>query len=147
MRALLELEQMGYTFTLEDGKVRYAHHGERPDREKVRPLLAYLQSHRDEAVTFLVERDPQKSLVGGSGEGSQLSLANPIGGDVRSYDVESADPAWAGQRIRIENLPDFKVRHGLQTVRIEWPEGSSCLVGTMVQHDTRSCLQANPHRK
>lgn len=46
-----------------------------------------------------------------------------------------SDPAWVGQKVRIEDLPDFKARHGLQTVRIEWPEGSSCLVGTMVQQD------------
>jgi hypothetical protein len=56
MKAIQELEQLGYVFTLDGGSVRYAHHGERPDPEQVRPFLEYVGRHRDEAVAFLRER-------------------------------------------------------------------------------------------
>lgn len=32
-------------------------------------------------------------------------------------------PPWAGQRVRIDELDEFKRRYGLQTVGSEWPEG------------------------
>jgi hypothetical protein len=56
MKAIQELEQLGYTFTLDGVSVHYAHHGERPDPEQVRPFLEYVGRHRDEAVAFLWER-------------------------------------------------------------------------------------------
>ena len=56
MKAVLELEQLGYTFSLDGGTVRYSHSGERPAPERVQPLLDYLRRHREEAVSFLRER-------------------------------------------------------------------------------------------
>jgi hypothetical protein len=35
-------------------------------------------------------------------------------------------PPWHGQRVKLEDLPDFKARWGLVTVYAEWPEGDLC---------------------
>lgn len=40
-------------------------------------------------------------------------------------------PPWAGQRVRIEDLPEFKARWGLQVVGGEWAEGAPCPTLTM----------------
>jgi hypothetical protein len=48
---------MGFTFTLENGVVRYTHDGARPDPEKVRRLLHQLRENRAAACRFLEQRD------------------------------------------------------------------------------------------
>jgi hypothetical protein len=53
MRAITDLEAMGYTFTLNGDHITYTHEGNRPDSEIVRPLLDYLRRHRDEAIHFM----------------------------------------------------------------------------------------------
>ena len=96
MKALLEMEEMGFKFTLKDGTIHFTHEGERTDPEKVRSHLAYLRHHRGQVVHFLQRR-------------AQVST-----------------PAWVGQSVRLEDLPDFKERWGLRTVGSAWLEGDGC---------------------
>jgi len=56
VRAICDLEQWGYTFTLNGDDLCYTYDGEHPDPAQVRPLLEYVRQHRDEAVAFLLER-------------------------------------------------------------------------------------------
>ena len=56
MRAILDLEQVGFVFTLEGDTIRYAHNGKRPAREFVLPRLEQIQQHREEAMSFLRQR-------------------------------------------------------------------------------------------
>jgi hypothetical protein len=59
MNAITQLEQMGYTFTIEGDKLRYAlrHKGQLPDSALVRPLLAELNHRKSEAIQFLQTRE------------------------------------------------------------------------------------------
>ena len=41
-------------------------------------------------------------------------------------------PEWVGQRVRIEDLADFKRRFGLQRLGSDWPEGQPCPVVYLV---------------
>src|SRR5687767_14819503 len=52
---------MGYIFRLEGEAVRYEFFGDRPDRARVRPLLAALKEKRLEAVQFLQARQGEQS--------------------------------------------------------------------------------------
>ena len=61
MKAILELEQMGYTFALDGDAARYTHNGQRPDPERVRPLLELLRQNHKETVRFLQSRISQKA--------------------------------------------------------------------------------------
>ncbi len=57
MKAITELEGMGYTFKLDGGTLRYSYEGEgRPDLEHARSLLEYVKRHKDEAMAFLRRR-------------------------------------------------------------------------------------------
>ncbi len=56
MNALLELERLGYRFTLDGDAIRYTHAGIRPDPGMAGSLMANLREHRDEAVSFLRAR-------------------------------------------------------------------------------------------
>lgn len=56
MRALTELERLGYTFTLDNNTIRYRLAGTHPDPEIVQPLLAELKAHKPEAISFLQAR-------------------------------------------------------------------------------------------
>ncbi len=56
MKLIAELEQLGYTFSIHEGKIRYAHGGARPDVSVVRPLIVALQENRDEAFSYLQAR-------------------------------------------------------------------------------------------
>jgi hypothetical protein len=55
MNAITQLEEKGYTFTVEGDKIRYAlhHKGEPPDPAIVGPLLAELKERKAEAILFL----------------------------------------------------------------------------------------------
>jgi len=64
MRALTELERLGYTFTLDNNAVRYRLTGPQPDPESVRPLLGELKTHKPEAILFLRLRQlPQRLSI------------------------------------------------------------------------------------
>ena len=39
-----------------------------------------------------------------------------------------SDRRWEGQRVKLEDLADFKAMHGLETVASEWPRGKPCPV-------------------
>ena len=49
---------------------------------------------------------------------------------LRQAAVEGPAPskpaAWEGQRVPIEDLPEFKAKHGLVTVGGCWPDGEPC---------------------
>jgi len=53
MNAILELERLGYQFTLNGSAVYYVHKGERPEPQRVRPLLDDLRCHRAATISFL----------------------------------------------------------------------------------------------
>ena len=64
MRAIVELERLGYTLTLDNNNIRYQVIGAQPDPATVRPLLAELKEHKPEAVTFLQWRQlPERILI------------------------------------------------------------------------------------
>ncbi len=56
MKLIAELEQLGYTFSIHKGKIRYAHSGARPDPSVVRPLLVAMKGNRDEVFSYLHAR-------------------------------------------------------------------------------------------
>ena len=56
MRAIRELEAMGYTFTVDGDKLRATCDGDLADADKARSLLGYVKRHRAEALAFLRER-------------------------------------------------------------------------------------------
>ena len=96
MKAILEMERMGFQFVLDGGMVRYTHEGERPDSGEVKVFLEYLRRHRDEVVQFLRER------------------------------ADAPSPDWVGQPLKIEDLPAFKEEWGLRTLSSEWPQRDRC---------------------
>ena len=56
MKAILELERLGYRFTLKGSTLYYTQGGERSDSEAARPLIEDLRRHREAAMSFLRER-------------------------------------------------------------------------------------------
>jgi hypothetical protein len=61
MKAILELERLGYRFTLNGATLYYTQRGERSDPEAVRPLIEDLRRHREAAMSFLRERVSQEA--------------------------------------------------------------------------------------
>ena len=53
MNAILQLENLGYSFTLKGDRIRYNHNGTASDPTLVRPLLDELRQRKDEAIQFL----------------------------------------------------------------------------------------------
>lgn len=115
MNEILKLEQLGYSFAIVGGSVRYRHDGERPDPERVRPLLEYLKRHREMALDFLLQRDslPTREV------GVAPTSAN-------SQDSKHLVLGWVGQHVKIEDLPAFKEKWDLRAVGSEWLEGDPC---------------------
>ena len=56
MRAITDLEELGYTFALDGENIVYTHDGDNPDPAQVRPFLEYAKRHKAEAVRFLQEQ-------------------------------------------------------------------------------------------
>lgn len=64
MKAIAELEEMGYTFKLDGETLRYSYEGEgRPDLEHARSLLEYVKRHKEEAIAFLRRRFDPRSVL------------------------------------------------------------------------------------
>lgn len=77
-------------------------------------------------------------------EGERLRLTAPRGAVSRELQAELSEhraeliallsapvvPPWAGQRVKIEDLPAFRERWGLRVVAGSWPEGQACPVLT-----------------
>lgn len=57
MRAIRELEAMGYTFATDGDQVRATHDGDLADTDKVRTLLGYVKRHKAEALVYLRKRE------------------------------------------------------------------------------------------
>jgi hypothetical protein len=56
VRSLLELQKMGFTFTVKEGSIQYQYHlPGAPDPERVRALLEDIRCRREEALRFLNE--------------------------------------------------------------------------------------------
>jgi hypothetical protein len=53
MREIAELEALGYSFTVTDGRIRYSHIGNAPAPSAVRPLLDALRTRKAEAIAYL----------------------------------------------------------------------------------------------
>jgi hypothetical protein len=51
--AILELETLGYSFTLEAESINFTHQGTKPDPAIVRPLLHTIKENRDDALEWL----------------------------------------------------------------------------------------------
>ena len=51
--AVLELETLGYSFTLEADSINFTHQGIKPGSAIVRPLLRMIQENRDDALEWL----------------------------------------------------------------------------------------------
>ena len=62
MKSIEALEELGFVFTLPEGKVHYKHYGEKPCDEIVNSLILELKQHRDDAAIFLRERQKQQDL-------------------------------------------------------------------------------------
>ena len=56
MKYLLELEELGYAFSLDGDIVRYTYEGEDLDRKRVRPRLQALRQNKCEVVLYLRQR-------------------------------------------------------------------------------------------
>jgi hypothetical protein len=54
--------------------------------------------------------------------------------------TDKPTPPWHGQRVKLEDLPNFKARWGLVALHAEWPEGERCprLCLVEVQESMRS---------
>ena len=53
--AVLELETLGYRFTLNGDSIKFTHQGIRPDPAIVRPLLRTIKENRVDALEWLRE--------------------------------------------------------------------------------------------
>ena len=53
--AILELETLGYSFTLEEDTIHSSHKGNKPDPAIVRPLLRTIKENRNDALEWLRE--------------------------------------------------------------------------------------------
>ena len=53
--AILELETLGYHFTLDEGRLRYSCQGARPDAKIVRPLHAMIKTNRNDVISWIKE--------------------------------------------------------------------------------------------
>jgi len=51
--AILELETLGYSFTLEGDSINFTHQGTKPGPAIVRPLLHTIKENRDDALEWL----------------------------------------------------------------------------------------------
>jgi hypothetical protein len=57
LRAIEELERIGYRFALDGDTLRFSlNNGPRPDPERVHPLLEHLRRNREKAVAFVKVR-------------------------------------------------------------------------------------------
>ena len=56
MKAIRELEQMGYTFATDGDELRATCDGDQSDAGKVRTLLGYVKRHKGEALAYLRKR-------------------------------------------------------------------------------------------
>ena len=56
MKAIQELEALGYFFRVQGVDLAYEHFGSPPDPDTVRPLLAEVKLSKEEAITYLQER-------------------------------------------------------------------------------------------
>lgn len=60
MNAILDMEQMGFSFSLRGDSVIYTHNGERPAPDRVRRMLGYLKRHNVEVLEFLRKREAHR---------------------------------------------------------------------------------------
>ncbi|MCL4872010.1 MAG: hypothetical protein KJ063_23870 [Anaerolineae bacterium] len=56
MKAISELENIGYHFWIKEEGISYLHIGSMPDPEQVRPLLQQIKAAKSEAMAFLEQR-------------------------------------------------------------------------------------------
>jgi hypothetical protein len=61
--AILELESLGYRFTLEGANIVYSATGNKPAASVVHPLLETIKGNKDEAVGYLIDREEAIDLV------------------------------------------------------------------------------------
>jgi hypothetical protein len=66
--------------------------------------------------------------------------ADPLTASKSSLATDERKPPWRGQRVKLEDLPDFKARWGLVALYAEWPESERCprLYLVEVQESMRS---------
>ena len=63
MREMIELEALGYAFSINGAAIKYSCKLEHPDPAVVYPLLEALRMKRDEALTFLHQRESGKQIL------------------------------------------------------------------------------------
>lgn len=85
--AILELELLGYRFTLEENKIRFICEGNRPALPLVQPYLDTIRANREHAVTYLRNRaqpfDLAAYLLEASDKIAQLARAAEAKGDLK----------------------------------------------------------------
>lgn len=78
MDAILALERLGYTFTLNGTRMHYVHRGEELDPEEVQPLLEDLRRHREAAVSFLQKRESREARRAAAFEAQAAALLDQM---------------------------------------------------------------------
>ncbi len=91
--AILELELMGFTFSLDGEKIKYSHNGAKPDPAQVYPKLGYIEANKTLALEYLRTRtepvDITHRLFEAAGKSAQLARsAESIG------ELERARAEW-----------------------------------------------------
>ena len=79
MEAIMELERLGYQFILNGSAVYYVHKGDKPDPQKVQPLLDNLRRHRAATVSFLRERAARQAHDKALVEAEAAALLDRVG--------------------------------------------------------------------
>lgn len=74
-------------------------------------LRSEIRKHKAALLAALQSNEPERAL--GHKPGTQGKGA-------------PTPPPWAGQRVKIEDLPEFKARWGLQANAGAWPEDAPC---------------------
>lgn len=124
MKAILELEEYGYRFTVEGEKIRYVHSGDLSDPAKVQPLLAAVRSARDEALWFLKLRSRKDELEEQVNHGGDEldELSDRVGQDTPEYDERFK--VWEAALHEYENVCDQLASRSWSTVTLDLPADS-----------------------
>lgn len=56
MKAVEQLENLGFLFRIEGDNIKFVHIGTKPEPSLIRPLLAEIKMNKSEALSFLQER-------------------------------------------------------------------------------------------
>lgn len=144
MQEILELERLGFAFTVNAGKLKYCHHGrDRPDDRAV-SLLAVIKDDKEKAISFLLSRPQVSTQDPGwdiSPDDSRLWIKVLTMAKEIDVDLLARLLYLRGTGCRL--IADTKT--GLRIVPIIDPTGQAGWTSQAVYNSEKWCL--NPYRQ